>query len=389
MKSAYWQKWNKIYRDELTGKIMPFWLKHGLDKKHGGIYTCLDRDGSLMDTTKSVWFQGRFGWMAAYAYNHIKKDRQYLAASRSCCEFLEKYCFDDDNRAYFEITEDGVGLRKRRYVFSECFAAIAYAEYSLASGDKSWAQKALELFHRIRGFVADSEKWMPSKYLPSLKARGHSLTMILINVASVLKQVSDDPVLDEQITESIELLQKYFIHPEFKALLETVGPNGEFIDTLAGRVINPGHCIETSWFLMDVAVARGDNKLLETALQILDWSWAWGWDKKYGGIISFKDCRNLPPQSYEQDMKFWWPQCETVIAAAYAYKLTGKKKYLKWHELANDWAWKHLRDKKYPEWYGYLHRDGTVAQPAKGNIFKGPFHIPRMLAKMVLLTDDM
>ena len=386
----YWQDWNKKYLKELTGNIMPFWMKNGWDRKNGGVYTCLDRDGKLMDSTKSVWFQGRFGWMAAYAYNHIEKNKEWLKASKSCCEFLDKYCFDPaDGRAYFEITAEGVGLRKRRYVFSECFAAIAYAEYSLASGDKAWGEKAVELFKRIRKFVAEGAKYMPSKYEPCLKAQGHSLTMILINVANVLKQISDDPVLDGQITESIGLLTKYFIHPEFKALLEMVGPNGEFIDTLAGRVINPGHCIETSWFLMDVAVARGDKELLKTALKILDWSWAWGWDKKYGGIISFKDCRNLPPQCYEQDMKFWWPQCETIIATAYAYKLTGNEKYMKWHKLVNDWAWAHLKDKKYPEWYGYLHRDGTVAQPAKGNIFKGPFHIPRMLVKMHDLTLDM
>ena len=391
MKTAYWQKWNKTYKNELVKNIMPFWMKHGFDRVNGGVYTCLDRDGSLMDSTKSVWFQGRFGWMAAYAYNHVEKNAEWLAASKSCCEFLEAHCFDKSGRAYFEVTAEGVGLRKRRYVFSECFAAIAYAEYSLASGDKAWGKKALALFKRIRKFTENPAKWMPSKCEPTVKAQGHSLTMILINVANVLKQISDDPILDRQITESVEKLTKYFIHPEFKALLETVGPEGEFIDTLAGRVINPGHCIETSWFLMDVAVERKDDKLLKTALQILDWSWAWGWDKKCGGggIISFRDCRNLPPQCYEQDMKFWWPQCETIIATAYAYKLTGNQKYQKWHQLASDWAWAHLKDRKYPEWYGYLHRDGTVAQPAKGNIFKGPFHIPRMLVKAWLLTQDL
>jgi N-acylglucosamine 2-epimerase len=394
MQGEYWKKWGRTYKGELLRNVMPFWMKHGFDRKNGGVYTCLDRDGSLMDSTKSVWFQGRFGWMTAYAYNHVEKKPEWLEASKSCCEFLEAHCFDRDGRAYFEVTAEGVGLRKRRYVFSECFAAIAYAEYSLASGDKAWARKALALFKRIRKFVANPKKWMPSKYEPVVEAQGHSLTMILINVAMVLKQVSDDPALDRQITESVDLLVKYFIHPEFKALLETVGPNGEFIDTLAGRVINPGHCIETSWFLMDVATASvqqqgggaanpaiDPDKLLKTALQILDWSWDWGWDKKYGGIISFKDCRNLPPQCYEQDMKFWWPQCEAIIATAYAYKLTGDAKYMKWHKLASEWAWKHLKDRKFPEWYGYLHRDGTVAQPAKGNIFKGPFHIPRMLVK--------
>ncbi len=394
--NPYWSKWAKTYRNELLRNIMPFWMKHGWDRKNGGVYTCVDRDGSLMDSTKSVWFQGRFGWMTAYAYNHMEKNPEWLEASKSCCEFLEKHCFDKDGRAYFAVTAEGVGVQKRRYVFSECFAAIAYAEYSLASGDKAWAKKAVALFKRIRKFVANPKKWMPPKFEPVVQCQGHSLTMILINVAMVLKQVSDDPVLDQQITESIDLLTKYFIHPEFKALLETVGPNGEFIDTLAGRVINPGHCIETSWFLMDVATsvqqqegraasplaaAIDPDKLLKTALKILDWSWDWGWDKKYGGIISFKDCRNFPPQCYEQDMKFWWPQCETIIATAYAYKLTGDAKYMKWHKLASEWAWKHLKDRKYPEWYGYLHRDGTVAQPAKGNIFKGPFHIPRMLVK--------
>ena len=389
MQGEYWKKWGRTYKGELLRNVMPFWMKHGFDRKNGGVYTCLDRDGSLMDSTKSVWPQGRFGWMTAYAYNHVEKNPEWLAASKSCCEFLEAHCFDKDGRAYFEVTAEGVGLRKRRYLFSECFAAIAYAEYSLASGDKAWARKALALFRRIRRFRTNPKKWTPSKYEPVVEAQGHSLTMILINVANVLKQVSADPALDAQITESVDLIRKYFIHPEFKAVLETVGPNGEFIDTLAGRVINPGHCIETSWFLMDVAVARNDKTLLKTALQVLDWSWDWGWDKKYGGIISFKDCRNLPPQCYEQDMKFWWPQCETIIATAYAYKLTGDKKYEKWHKLISDWSWAHLKDKKFPEWYGYLHRDGTVAQPAKGNIFKGPFHIPRMLVKTWELTKDM
>lgn len=389
MSDTYWRKWNGIYRDELLTNILPFWMKRGWDRTHGGVYTCLDRDGSLMDTTKSVWFQGRFGWVMAYAYTHIRKNAQWLAASRSCCEFLERHCFDTDGRAFFEVTEEGRGLRKRRYLFSECFAAMAYAEYALASGDGAWAEKAVALFKRIRAFMAGGDRWMPPKYTDEMKAQGHSLTMILINVANVLKQISDDPVFDRQIDESIGRLTAHFIHPEFKALLETVGPNGEFIDTLAGRVINPGHCIETSWFLMDVAVARSDQALLKTALRILDWSWAWGWDKRYGGIINFRDCRNLPPQSYEHDMKFWWPQCEAIIACAYAYRLTGQAKYRNRHQLVSEWAWAHLRDRKFPEWYGYLHRDGTVAQPAKGNLFKGPFHIPRMLMRAWELTDGL
>lgn len=167
-----------------------------------------------------------------------------------------------------------------------------------------------------------------------------------------------------------------------------VGPQGEFIDTCNGRVINPGHCIETSWFLLDVAEARHDDHLRQLALQILDWSWDWGWDKEFGGIINFRDCRNLPSQDYSQDMKFWWPQTEAIIANLYAYKLTGNEKYLKRHRQISEWTYAHFPDRQYGEWFGYLHRDGSVAQPAKGNIFKGPFHIPRMMIKSIELCKD-
>ena len=54
----YLTEWRDSYRNDLVNNIMPFWLRNGLDRVNGGIYTCLDRDGSLIDGTKSVWFQG-------------------------------------------------------------------------------------------------------------------------------------------------------------------------------------------------------------------------------------------------------------------------------------------------------------------------------------------
>lgn len=384
----YLATWTERYKDDLIKNIMPFWMEHGLDKKYGGVYTCVNRDGSLMDTTKSVWFQGRFGFIAAFAYNNIEKNDEWLKASKSCIDFMIDHCTDEHGRMYFEVTADGTPLRMRRYLFSECFAAIAMSEYAIASGDKQYAEKALEVFHTIL-YYANTPGLLQPKYLPALKSQGHSLTMILINTASRIREAINAPELTEQIDKSIALLEKYFIHPEFKAILETVGLQGEFIDTLNGRVINPGHCIETSWFILEEARYRNwDKHLVELGTKILDWSWNWGWDEQYGGIINFRDCKNLPPQDYSQDMKFWWPQTETIIATLYAYLATGDERYMERHKLISDWTYAHFPDKEYGEWYGYLHRDGTVAQPAKGNIFKGPFHIPRMLTKSYLLCKE-
>ena len=385
---TYLQYWSALYRADLTDNILPFWLEHGLDRKHGGIYTCLDREGKLMDPTKSVWFQGRFAFVCSFAYNQVERRPEWLDAARQTLDFIEQHCFDADGRMYFEVAADGTPLRMRRYVFSESFAAIAMAEYALATGNQSYAEKALKIFKDMRRFLTTPGLLAP-KYLPSVEAQGHSITMIMINVASRLKKVIADPELDRQIDESLFKLKNDFMHPEFKALLETVGPAGEFIDTCNGRVINPGHCIETAWFLFDVAMDRGgDKNLIDLGLTILNWSWDWGWDETYGGIINFRDCRNLPPQDYSQDMKFWWPQTEAIIANLYAYKLTGNELYLKRHRQVSEWAYGHFPDHEFGEWYGYLHRDGTVAQPAKGNLFKGPFHIPRMMVKGYQLCQE-
>lgn len=374
------------YAADLTDDIMPFWMQHGLDREHGGVYTCVDRDGTLMDTTKSVWFQGRFGYVCASAYRHAGGNPEWLEASKSALEFIERHCIDTDGHMFFSVTAEGAPVQKRRYVFSECFAAIAMAEYAAASGDARWAEKAVEMFRNILRMLSTPGFLPPKTYVPAI---GHSITMILINVALVVKQVSDDPVLDEQIDRSIDLLQRYFMHPEFETLLETVSPDGGFIDTCAGRTINPGHCMETGWFLLEAARMRGwDAQLVKMAATIIDWAWKWGWDEPYGGMINFRDCRKFPSQDYSQDMKFWWPQCETILAGLYAYIATGDEKYLEMHRKAHDYAFGVFPDVEYGEWFGYLHRDGTVAQPAKGNLFKGPFHIPRMMINATRLCDE-
>ena len=86
--TEYLQTWSDSYKNDMISNIMPFWMKYGWDRKNGGVYTCLDRDGSLIDTTKSVWFQGRFAFTCSYAYNHIEQNPEWLAAAKSTIDFI-------------------------------------------------------------------------------------------------------------------------------------------------------------------------------------------------------------------------------------------------------------------------------------------------------------
>ena len=77
-------------------------------------------------------------------------------------------------------------------------------------------------------------------------------------------------------------------------------------------------------------------------------------------------------------MKFWWVHNEAILATLLAHLLTGDDRYEMMHRQVHDWAYSHFPDKDHGEWFGYLHRDGRVSVPLKGNLWKGPFHLPRM-----------
>ena len=160
--------------------------------------------------------------------------------------------------------------------------------------------------------------------------------------------------------------------------MEQVAPDGSIIDHIDGRTLNPGHAIEGAWFILHEARYRNnDPRLIRLGCRMLDYMWARGWDQEYGGIFYFRDVHHRPVQEYWQDMKFWWPHNEAIIATLLAYLMTGDEKYAQWHQSVHSYAYQHFHDAQHGEWYGYLHRDGSIAQPAKGNLFKGPFHLPR------------
>ena len=191
-----------------------------------------------------------------------------------------------------------------------------------------------------------------------------------------------------RIDRSIETIRRDHLNSELRCVLETVGPDGEFIDHFDGRTLNPGHAMEGAWFILFEGKFRGDEELVKTGLRMLDWSWERGWDREFGGILYFTDAKGLPVQEYWHDMKFWWPQNEAIVATLMASLLTGEEKYEKMHRQIHDWAYKHFPDTEHGEWFGYLHRDGRRSSSLKGNLWKGPFHLPRMQLTCLKLLSD-
>lgn len=374
---------------------LSFWLQNGLDRVNGGIYTCLDRYGQVFSTDKSVWMQGRAAWTFSRLCNAYGSRPEWLEVAESCLQFMEDHCINRDkgNRMYFTVTADGRPLRQRRYCFSEGFYAMANAEYYVLKGkpeNLKRARAAYELIWQLnRGLIQDPVG-MGAKTIPETRS-GRSLAdpMIYLNLSAVMMRADPERRLlyAARSEECSRDILQYHRKKEMKCTLEMVGMEGEFLsDITAGRVVNPGHDIECSWFMMEEANRQGNTALHEEAQGIFMDAIQAGWDTQYGGILYFVDCLGKPPEAYEHDMKLWWPHNETLIAALMAYRDTGKQVYLDWFVKTLDYCKQHFSDPEQGEWYGYLRRDGLPTEPTcKGSTFKGPFHLPRML----IMLDEM
>jgi N-acylglucosamine 2-epimerase len=373
----------ELYRSTLLDNILPFWLRHGMDSQHGGIITSLDADGSVLDTDKSVWFQGRSAWTFATLHQHVEQRPEWLSAAKSCIDFMRQHCYSPEGKMWFTVTRDGQPLRMRRYVYSEAFAVISLAVYAQTTDEDRAATEAIAAYERYLDY-SFTPGVMAAKAEPTRPSKGIGAHMIGIVTAQELRQALGDIIVrgrtcTEWIDYSIAEIERDFMKPDLQALLEVVGPNGEILDHAEGRTLNPGHAIECAWFIMHEGRLRSDPRLIKIGTTILDWMWQRGWDQQHGGLLYFTDLKGLPVQEYWHDMKFWWPHCEAIIATMMAYNLTGDERYAQWHQAVHEWSFRHFPDPEHGEWFGYLHRDGRLSQRAKGNLFKGPFHLPRML----------
>jgi len=376
------------YKNGLLNDIMPFWLNHAPDREFGGYITSLDRDGRILDTDKSVWMQGRFAWLLSTLYHHVEPRENWLEAAELGVRFLRDHCFDSDGVMFFQVTREGKPLRKRRHRFSEVFAIIAYAAYAQATGDARAAEDAARIFKSVNQQVVNGLS--PKVNSVTRPTRGFAWPMLMLNVCQILREALHDESYTVQIDRHLEEIQRYFLNAEHRAVLEICGPNGELIDHFDGRTLNPGHAIEGAWFVLNEAKHRGnDPELIRLGTTMLDWMWARGWDEEFGGILYFRDIKGGPVQEYYHDMKFWWPQNEAIIATLLAYQLTGDKKYADWFEKIHAWTFAHFPDPECGEWYGWLHRDGSISSTAKGNLWKGPFHVPRMYWKVWMILEEL
>lgn len=377
------------YKSELLDKVVPFWLDKSQDHEFGGYFTCLDRDGSVYDTDKFIWLQGREVWMFAKLYNEVEHKQEWLDCAVQGAEFLKKYGHDGQLNWYFALDREGQPLVEPYNIFSYTFAVIAFGQLAIATGNKEYEEIARKTFDIVLSRV-DNPKARWNKAVPGSRSlKTFDLPMILCNVALEIEPLLEPKFLHQTIDTCLHEVLDVFYRPELGLVVEALGKDGELVDSFDGRKLNPGHAIESTWFIMDLGKRLNRPDLIEKAVEISLAEVEYGWDEQYGGIFYFMDRLGKPRHELEFDQKLWWVHIETLISMLKGYQLTGNPKCLEWFERVHDYTWKHFADPYYPEWYGYLNRRGEVLLPLKGGKWKGCFHVPRGLFNCWKMLEEL
>ncbi len=368
-----------FYQNSLLQDVIPFWEKYSLDREQGGYFTCLDREGKVYDTDKFIWLQNRQVWLFSTLYNQLEKRQNWLDIATHGADFLAKHGRDADGNWYFSLDRAGNPLTQPYNIFSDCFAAMAFSQYALASGNDESKAIALQAYNNVLR-RKDNPKGQYSKAYPGTRSlKSLAVPMILANLTLEMDWLLSPEILENVLAQTVKEVMTDFLDAERGLMFESVQPDGSHLDCFDGRLINPGHGIEAMWFIMDIANRSNDKQTINQAVDIVLNILNFAWDQDYGGLYYFMDAEGHPPQQLEWEQKLWWVHLESLVALTMGYRLTGRIECWEWYQRLHDYSWSKFADPEYGEWFGYLNRRGEVLLNLKGGKWKGCFHVPRAL----------
>jgi len=377
------------YERELLGGVVPFWERHSPDREAGGYFSCIDRDGRVFDKDKFLWMQGRELWCFSHLYRNVRPEPTWLDLAKLGAEFIRDKGRAPNGDFYFSLDRSGKPLVQPYNIYSDCFCATGFAEYGRASGEAWATELALSTWRRVQERKANPKGAWNKQISANRPVMAMSFPMMQVWMAEVFEGLAPRAELDALVDTAIAQVFGLHVDRGRKAVFERVFADGTRPDCMEGRLLTPGHALETLWFIMRVADRRGDRGLVEGCRDAMLWTVERGWDEKYGGIYYYQDYEGFPTEKIESGMKLWWVHAEALCAFLLAYKLSGDPACEAWFRKIHEWTWSHFPDPEFGEWYGYLDQRGEVALTLKGGKWKGFFHVPRALLACMRWLEDM
>lgn len=405
-------------REHLTRDVLGWWLRHGPDDEHGGVFTCWDNSGErLISTDKFTWSQGRWIWLMARTADALQRGvlesqgdldaERCIELAQSAARFVIKHALLPDYTTAYVTDRAGTpyeptpGSGLHTSVFADCFVALGLAALAWVVDDADSASAAEMILHSAEDRIFTSRaRTEPYPVHPHFSS--FAPPMILIRTAAEVHRATGSPFSAEVTARAATSISRG-LHQNDE-ILELRPRKDGLSDTLLARHRNPGHMLECLWFLAQaadtvpgVADTLDDEEWLPLvarhALKI-------GWDDVDGGLFRCVDFNGGAPTGrllndpYEKlvretwDTKLWWVHAEALYATAMLSRRYDDEQLARWHERVRAYTLSTFPAGPGKEWIQIRGRDGTpidrvVALPVKDNL-----HIPRSLLYLVELEAE-
>jgi N-acylglucosamine 2-epimerase len=367
------------YRAELLDCTIPFWLKYGVDWRNGGICTCVSDDGRVLSDDKYLWSQLRAIWTFSALYNKIERRSEWLDVALHIYNFVKKYGRDENGDWIFLVDRDGKPLQGATSIYVDGFAIYGLTELARATNNPEVLALARETYARVREKLVCSGSY-PTAPLPIPPgAKAHGISMIFALAFDELGCYLNDQGISDAGSEHANQVMTVFRRPERKRLYEFVRLDDALLDAPGGRLVVPGHAIESMWFMIHIYQRLGDAKRVRQAIECIKWHIELGWDQDYGGIVRALDAEDISPWDKLSDGKIWWVHTESLYALLLAYLISKEEWCLDWFQRVHDYSFSHFPVPQYGEWIQNLDRQGRKAETVVALPVKDQFHLSRAL----------
>ena len=268
------------HRRMLVDDVLPWWLRHAMDRDCGGLCSCIADDGAIQSHDKFIWSQVRALWTFAAAYRRIRPDPAWLDAARMLLEFCLRYGRNADGDWIFRVSRDGRPLEGPESIQTDAFAICGLVEYAAtgqARADEALAA-ARQTFERTRSRLRQPGSYRTKPYPIPAGTKAQRVSMQFSLAWWELGKLTEDrEVIDEADRLSNDVLD-HFCRPDQRSVIEYLALDDSLLPPPMGTYSSPGHGIETAWFQIENLRHTGDRARLGRAAEAMRWSLERGWD---------------------------------------------------------------------------------------------------------------
>lgn len=391
------QQIKKECQKQLLEDIIPFWEERAPDQEYGGFFQFFDRKGRLYCHQKEGWFQGRNLYMFSAFYRNIEQRAKWLQAAEKGYSFLVGKAALEDGRFSFRMEQDGTKKEGAVSIFTDFFAAEGISQFlgitgkNGEEGRKLLDQIVKQIFKHLQDKnVLDMEQ-IPDGY------EKHAINFMTILIILECRNILGTKY-DEKLHECIKNSLYKFASDRYEAVFEYIAADKRKAPGECGRIMDPGHTMESLWFAMEAGIETNHPEYAKRAEKILDWVLLKCWDQEYGGFFLKTDYTGGKPQHpYDAETyggclvqwcdKVWWVQAEGLLALGMSALLNENKKHLEYFFRQYQYVKEHFMDREYGEWFPILKRNGEIILDDKGFAQKGPYHVPRCMMKLTMFIE--